>query len=192
MFLTDFIGKKVFSYEGKLLGYTRCACFSENLKKVTALLCSDDEEEDFTVPFSSKKIGDAVILPKKNSRAATAPFGVPFSPLARQVYSEVGAFLGVVSDMLLEKSTPTYLIVGEKRYSVADVTAFGDCILLRLRGKSAAETGVDLFGKTVTRDLTDGDGKVIFPKGTVVSPAVLKSAVLRKRLVELTATTFCE
>lgn len=192
MFLTDFIGKKVFSYEGKLLGYTRCACFSENFKKVTALLCSDDEEEDFTVPFSPQKFGDAIILPKKSSRAATVPFGVPYSPLAKQVYSEVGAFLGVVSDMVLEKSAPTYLIIGEKRYSVADVTAFCDCILLRLHGKNAVETGVELFGKTVTRDLTDGDGKVIFAKGTVVSPSVLKSAVLRKRLVELTATTFCD
>lgn len=191
MFLTDFIGKKVFSHDGKILGYTRCACFSENFKKVTALLCSDDEEEDFTIPFSPKKFDDAVILPKNNPRAA-APFGVPYSPLSRQVYSEVGAFLGVVSDVVLEKSAPTYLVVGEKRYSVADVTAFSDCILLRLHDKNTAKTGMHILGKTVARDLTDGDGKVVFAKGTVISPAILKNALLKKRLVELTAIAFSD
>lgn len=189
MFLTDFIGKKVFSYEGKILGYTRCACFSPNFKKVTALLCADSEEEDFTIPFFPRKFGDAVVLPKNSANATTVSFGVPYSPLSRQVYSDSGVFLGLVTDMALEKSRPTYLLIGEKRCSVTDVDAFGDCILLRLRNKSAT-TNPDILGKLLTLDLHDDSGKVVFAKGTIITPSVLKTAVMRKRLIELTAKSF--
>lgn len=184
MFLTDFIGKKVCSYDGKILGYTRSACFSSDYKKITALLCSDDEEEDFLIPFPLKKFDDAVILPKTSASVGVNPLF--YSPISRPVYSENGAFLGMVTDVLLEKSRPVWLFLKEKRCLVSDVTAFGDCILLRLSGK----TKTDLSGRTLVRDITDENGNIVFFKGTILSPNVLKAATAKKRLVELTARSF--
>ena len=125
MFLKDLIGKKVLSHDGKILGYTRCALFSAGFKRITALLCADEEEEDFFLPLSPKQpIDDALVMPRRKSAKIT---GMPYSPLLRQAYSAQGKFLGRVTDVRLEYLSVAALLIDGNEYPAGRVKAFGDC-----------------------------------------------------------------
>lgn len=197
MFLKDFIGKKVLSYEGKVLGYTRCAFFSSNFKRITAMLCADEEEEDFILPLSqTQNVDDALVMPRKTAAKVT---GAPYSPLLKQAYSTQGKFLGMVSNAVICNLSVTALIVAGKEYPIERVKAFGDCILIntaekvtkpKARRSSAALTKPEiLLGRVLKFDIADKDGRLLFCKGTVITQNVLKKAALNKKLVELTAKT---
>ncbi len=200
MFLKDLIGKKVLSHEGKLLGYTRCALFSSSFKRITALLCSDAEEEDFILPLSPKQnIDDALVMPRRSAAKVT---GTPYSPLLKQVYSAQGKFLGCVSDVVLDGLSVAALLVDGSEYTTDRVKAFGDCILIntapkavRPRKKTPSAAGertekvrpAVLLGRTLRYDVKEGTDRLLFAKGTRITPGVLRQAALHKKLVELTA-----
>lgn len=195
MNLSNLIGQNVLSYKGETVGYTRCACFSSRFKKVTALLCSDMEEEDFLLPLSSLPEEGKPLVFTHKSKAKTT---LPYSPLSRPVYSESGKFLGHVSEMHLDNDlVPQSIAVGETVYPIKSVTAFGDCILVNLRRREsppAAPSPVSkepfvLLGKKIKADIKDDDGKILFSKGATITPFTLKKAVRYNKTVELTAKT---
>ena len=191
MFLKDFIGKTILSGDGQILGYSRCALFSPSFKRITALVCADEEEEDFIFPLSAKKQrGDAFILPRRKTAKVT---GMPYSPLLKQVYSAEGEYLGCVRDVVLENLTVVELIAGEKRYPFASVKAFGDCILLHSTNKKTTaknkKSTHPLFGKLIRFDVWDKNGNLLFKKGKSVTHQTIKTAKKHKKILELTVKT---
>ncbi len=189
-FLKDLIGKKVVSCEGKILGYTRAPLFSENFKRICALLCADEDEEDFILPLSRRqKVDDVFLMPRQKRQNVT---GMPYSPLLKQAYSAQGKLLGVVEDVQLEEFKISALIIDGKKYAADKVKAFGDCVLINdsptpLRKTKRKEK--ILLGKVLKFDVFSQDGDVLFTKGTLITPQILKTAALKKRLLELTAKT---
>ena len=201
MFLKDFIGKKVLSHEGKILGYTRSAFFSSGFKRITALLCSDEEEEDFILPLTQNQtVSDALIMPRRPSNKVT---GTPYAPILKQVYSLQGEFLGCVSDVVMNDLVVASLIVNGKEYPVEKMKSFGDCILMNTTPKAPSKQKkrnpveqkprpTILLGKVLKYNIADENGKLLFAKGLIISQNTLKTAAVHKKLLELTAKTLAD
>ncbi len=203
MFLKDLIGKKVLSHDGKLLGYSRAAIFSANFRRIVALLCADEDEEDFLFPLSAAlSVGDALIMPRRPSAKSE---GRTYSPLLKQVYTVQGKFLGCVSDLRLEKMKIIAAVLDDKELPADKIKAWGDCLLYdpapktararRQRGEEKEPTAarpVILLGRTLRHDVKKSAEETLFAKGTRITPAVLRAAALHKKLVELTAKTLSE
>ena len=203
MFLKDLIGKKVLSHDGKILGYTRCALFSAGFKRITALLCADEEEEDFFLPLSPKQpIDDALVMPRRKSAKIT---GMPYSPLLRQAYSAQGKFLGRVTDVRLEYLSVAALLIDGTDSPAGRVKPLGACILIdtaeraarprRAKNSAAAENKARpavLLGRTLRHDIREDTDELLFARGTRITPAVLRTAARHKKLVELTAKTLAD
>lgn len=203
MFFKDLIGKKVLSQDGKLLGYSRCAVFSANHRRIVALLCADAEEEDFILPLSPRRnIGDALVMPRRSSGKVS---GMPYSPLLKQAYTVQGQFLGCVSDVRLENLTVAAIVLEDKELPADKMKAYGDCILFDLSPKSERTSRgrknagekepirpAVLLGRTLRYDIKSAPDKLLFAKGTRITPDVLRSAYKHKKLVELTAKSLAE
>ncbi len=189
-FLKDLIGKKVVSCEGKILGYTRAPLFSQNFKRICALLCADGEEEDFILPLSMRQKVDDVFLMPRQKRQNVA--GMPYSPLLKQAYSAQGKFLGVVEDVQLEEFKISALIIDGKEYAANTIKAFGDCVLINdapAPARKKKRKDKIILGRVLKFDVFNQDGDVLFSKGTLITPQILRNAALNKRLLELTAKT---
>lgn len=209
MFLKDFIGKKIISHDGKIIGYSRSPLFSSGFKKVTALLCANEEEEDFVLPLTQQQIaGDVLLI---SARKSSKISGMPYSPFLKSVYSTKGTYLGRVSDVRIENLNVFSILTEDKEYESSRIKAFGDCILINTsapaaRIKKSETTSVKqkdpckkinaaprpavLLGKVIKQDVKQDDGQtVLFAKGTTVTPQILKEAALQNKLLDLTVKT---
>lgn len=196
MYLTDLIGQEI-TADNTAIGYSYAVCFSHGCKKVTALLCADEEEEDFFLPLSPDAFkGGKLVMPRSRKSKNT---GTVYSPFSRPIYRSDGVFLGFVTDMVLSDFKVTALQAGEKVFPAEEVTAFGDCILIGQKAKggqkkeqektpsSARQRRPLVLGRTVKADILDEEGNLLFARGTAVTPKILRQAVKFNRLIELTA-----
>ena len=97
MQITSFVGKNVLSKTGERLGYVISPRLTRDHKKLSCLVCADEEEDEFFLPARAVLAAeDAVIAGRQR---AEAPTGVP-SPVCRAAYNAKGEWCGVVADVL--------------------------------------------------------------------------------------------
>ena len=109
MQLSTLIGKPVLTRAGDRLGYVTAAHPARDLKKISSLVCADDDENEFCLPARAiLSVSDAVIA---GGARLKAPTGIE-SPIGKRAYSHTGEELGALSDVELGE-TPSLLITGD-------------------------------------------------------------------------------
>ena len=179
MLLSEIVGKNV--YAGKALrGVCRGVCLSLKSRAVKYLLCSretakSNDYTEFSVGVGCVgAIDDAVVL--RRMRTAVPKNCARFFA-GRPVYSEDGAYLGIASDLAMENFVATRLITDTgKTYPAAAISAIGDAVLLK-------RAPLFPLGRLVPEGVALPDA----PAGTIVTRAVLKSAVMSGKLIRLTS-----
>ena len=109
MQLSTLIGKPVLTRAGDRLGYVTAALPTRDLKKISSLVCADDDENEFCLPARAiLSVSDAVIA---GGARLKAPTGIE-SPIGKRAYSHTGEELGALSDVELGE-IPSLLIAGD-------------------------------------------------------------------------------
>ena len=118
MQLSTLIGKPVLTRAGDRLGYVTAALPARDLKKISSLVCADDDENEFCLPARAiLSVSDAVIA---GGARLKAPTGIE-SPIGKRAYSHTGEELGALSDVELGE-TPSLLITGDNAQLRCDAT----------------------------------------------------------------------
>lgn len=98
MQLSTLIGKPVLTRAGDRLGYVTAALLTRDMKKISSLLCADDDEEEFCIPARAiLSAADAVIA---GGARLKAPTGIA-SPIGKPAYTHTGEALGTLTDVEL-------------------------------------------------------------------------------------------
>ena len=98
MQLSTLIGKPVLTRAGDRLGYVTAALLTRDMKKISSLLCADDDEEEFCIPARAiLSAADAVIT---GGARLKAPTGIA-SPIGKPAYTHTGEALGTLTDVEL-------------------------------------------------------------------------------------------
>lgn len=133
MQLTSLIGKQILSPAGERIGYVLAARPSRDLKKVSCLLCADDDEEEFFLPLKNVlSCGDALIAQRVR---AEAPTGIP-CPIGSAVYTNAGERIGTLGELLLDDEETLFIVHeegGQLTYPPARV-AVGDSLIVYPEG----------------------------------------------------------
>ena len=109
MQISTLIGKPVLTRAGDRLGYVTAAHPARDLKKISSLVCADDDENEFCLPARAiLSVSDAVIA---GGARLKAPTGIE-SPIGKRAYSHTGEELGALSDAELGE-IPSLLITGD-------------------------------------------------------------------------------
>ena len=96
MQISSLIGKTVLSRSGENFGYVLALRLTRDMKKLSCLICSDAEEEEFRLPARAiSSVDDAVIA---SGQRVQSPTGIP-CPLGRSVYTHAGEFIGRIADV---------------------------------------------------------------------------------------------
>ncbi len=134
MELSSIIGKEILAPSGDKLGYTKNVFLSKDRKKLSSLLCIDEDEEEFVLPARAILASDDVIIAGK--ARLNAPTGLP-CPIGIPAYSDKGELMGVVGDLLLGGGDPVYVIVknGVRTSFSADCVVPGKTIIIYPEGK---------------------------------------------------------
>ncbi len=99
MQLSNIIGSPVITPSGERCGYVTDARLTRDYRKLSCLLCTDEEEEEFCLPARAVlSFADAVVAGR--ARLAS-PVGVP-NPLGSAVYAHTGEYLGTASELFLQ------------------------------------------------------------------------------------------
>ena len=109
MEVSTMIGAEIFSPMGEKLGYVKAVYLSKDRKKITCLLCVDEdgEEDEFVMPFRAVlSVGDVVIARK--ARIAKT-IGSP-APVGINAYSDKGEALGTLCEILVGDGGPVYIV----------------------------------------------------------------------------------
>lgn len=206
MKLENLPGAIVETPEGERLGYVKCAYVCKNSAKLSALLCVDEEEEEFFLPAHAVKKADGNVTaePARAKRAA----GVA-CPVGKAVFDEKGAFLGRCEGLDDESGL---LTAGGKSYPFRE-TVTGDAILWKGRAQKHTEKtaraakNATRVAKTEKNALPEPPNNESFgplgkqvkktvegvaETGDTVTPATLKLARENNKLLELTANTLTE
>ena len=98
MQLSTLIGKPVLTRAGDRLGYVTAALLTRDMKKISSLLCANDDEEEFCIPARAiLSAADAVIA---GGARLKAPTGIA-SPIGKPAYTHTGEALGTLTDVEL-------------------------------------------------------------------------------------------
>lgn len=128
MQLTSLIGKQILSPAGEHIGYVLAARPSRDLKKVSCLVCADDDEEEFFLPMKNVlSCGDALIAQRVR---ASSPTGIP-CPVGNAVYSHKGERIGTLGELFVGED-PLFTVYeesGQVNYPPARV-AVGDSLIV--------------------------------------------------------------
>ena len=96
MLISSLVGKTVLSRSGERFGYVLALRPARDMKKLSCLVCADDDEEEFFLPARAVlSVEDAVIAGRQR---ANAPTGIP-SPIGSPVYTHTGEQLGTITDI---------------------------------------------------------------------------------------------
>ncbi len=107
MQLSNIVGKQLLSTRGQTLGVCIGAYASRNLGKLTALVCANDEDEQFYLsPRAVKNVGDVILATYATLKS---PAGIPV-PVRRAAYSHEGEFLGLLSDVVWDEQPKIVLV----------------------------------------------------------------------------------
>lgn len=96
MLISSLVGKTVLSRSGERFGYVLALRPARDMKKLSCLVCADDDEEEFFLPARAVlSVEDAVIAGRQRTNA---PTGIP-SPIGSPVYTHTGEQLGTITDI---------------------------------------------------------------------------------------------
>ena len=134
MELSSLIGKEILTPTGDKLGYAKSAFVSRDYKRLSSLVCIDEDEEEFYLPARAVLASDDVIIAGKARLAA--PTSLP-CPIGTPAYSEKGEHFGVVGDLLVGDGDPVYVIVkdGIRTSYAADCVVTGKTMIVYPDGK---------------------------------------------------------
>ncbi|MDE5897274.1 MAG: PRC-barrel domain-containing protein [Clostridia bacterium] len=104
MQISSLIGKQLLSPAGEKLGFVLRVYLSRDFKKVSCLLCADEEDEEFILPARAVlSFGDAVIAGKAR---LLVPAGI-----TAPVYTHTGERVGTLTDLIVENGETEPLFV---------------------------------------------------------------------------------
>lgn len=125
MQISSLVGKRILTPDEKEIGYVLGVLLSKNRKKLSALVCADEDEEEFYLPARALiKVGETVTA--RPSRLTTATGEV--CPIGFPVYSDAGKFLGFVKNVLLEEDA--FLVLDGAVLPIGSVK-IGDAAIVR-------------------------------------------------------------
>ena len=208
MQISFLIGKVILSSKGEELGYVVRVLLNKNRTKLLTLVCADENEEEFFLPARTLHLeGDAIVC---TGRENGDTLGQP-CPMGMRVFSDTGADMGAVRDMIFEDGGAYLLLTNDNvLYPVANAQ-FGKVIIMRQQKKQekkpsvkkplpkeeiqktpAPQTGADrvnLLGRIVKKTVHAQNGIPIAQAGERITPAVLSLARRENKLLQLTVNT---
>ena len=96
MLISSLVGKTVLSRSGERFGYVLALRPARDMKKLSCLVCADEDEEEFFLPARAVlSVEDAVIAGRQRTNA---PTGIP-SPIGSPVYTHTGEQLGTITNI---------------------------------------------------------------------------------------------
>lgn len=144
MRFSSWIGKDVLSRSGERLGYVVALRLTRDMKKLSCLVCADEEEAEFYLPARAVlSAEDAVIAGRQRFEM---PTGQP-CPVGRPVYLHTGEFFGVIADVDTgeEPALAVWTEDGERSVPAA-CAAMGETVIVyptaeekRTAGRAAAQ-----------------------------------------------------
>lgn len=128
MNLSTLIGKPVLTRSGERLGYVTSAFPTRDLKKISSVVCADDNEDEFYLPARALlSVSDAVIA--GGARLKT-PTGIE-SPIGRRAYSSTGEEIGALTDAELGEIPVLLISSGENTVRCeADRASIGETVIV--------------------------------------------------------------
>lgn len=201
----ELIGMPLLTRTGERAGYIRGLSTDRTLRHIRNAECCDEEEEEFSLPYSAIKPGrDAAMVLTLRRRPCERAVPAPFS---RAVYTPAGEFVGQIEDLLADGCNILSVQLSDGRtVSPFRLRAGENCaILLPEREQTPAPAPAPapapqeqpparknnagsrlLTGKTLPADLLDARGNVLARRGTVVGAETIRRALANQKLFELT------
>lgn len=178
MQISSFIGKPILSPAGSSLGYVLQVYTTRDMKKISCLVCADDEEEEFYLPARAMlSYGDAVLAGKAR---LSAPSGIP-SPIGKTVFAHTGEKLGTVTDLQAEADASMLMVTreGEKTAFPADCAAIGETVIVYPNASAKPTAGK----RTSPRKPAGGKPKMTAEKAPIVPEATAVHSFNRVNLL---------
>lgn len=204
-FLTDFIGKVVLNAKGDLLGYCVNVTLDKRCLKIKNLICVNSDEEEFLTPYTAiLSLGDGAIIVKSR---ILKPLRNDFAnPLFLKVYSIKGNYLGELINFECENNLINRCITANFQFLPSQIIKINDNIFIteetiksvntvKPQENNDNETKVFLAGKNILNgrktidDIYNSYNALIIPKGTIITPEVVSTALKHNKLFELTIKT---
>lgn len=131
-FVSDFIGLPLLTRGGEKIGYIKNVQTDKNLTRVRNLECCDEEEEEFTLPYSAiANFGKGAAVVK--SAAAKGCKNCQPAPMGMAVFSKEGDLLGSVRDFGREGANITALVLSDgKEISAERIVSVTDTAIVDL------------------------------------------------------------
>ena len=140
MEVSTMIGAEIFSLAGEKLGYVKAVYLSKDRKKITCLLCVDEDDEDeFVMPFRAVlSVGDVVIAKKARIAKTT---GSP-APVGINAYSSAGEALGTLCEILVGDGGPVYIVTknGVRTSYPEGTVVIGEALMISAGGTAQKES----------------------------------------------------
>lgn len=115
MLISSLVGKTVLSRSGERFGYVLALRPTRDMKKLSCLVCADEDEEEFFLPARAVlSVEDAVIAGRQRTNA---PTGIP-SPIGSPVYTHTGEQLGTITDIDTGDSPALILFSNGKEHRI--------------------------------------------------------------------------
>ena len=128
MLISSLVGKTVLSRSGERFGYILALRPARDLKKLSCLVCIDENEEEFYLPARAViSVEDAVIAGRQRAKS---PTGI-LCPIGKPVYTHTGEQLGMISD-IDTGDTPVLILSsdGEERRVDVSCAAMGETVIV--------------------------------------------------------------
>lgn len=128
MLISSLVGKTVLSRSGERFGYVLALRPTRDMKKLSCLVCADEDEEEFFLPARAVlSVEDAVIA---GWQRTNAPTGIP-SPIGSPVYTHTGEQLGTITDIDTGDSPALILFSnGEEHRIDVSCAAMGETVIV--------------------------------------------------------------
>jgi len=139
MNLSCLFGKEIISTDEKIKGRVLSVCIKEN--EIEGYICFDEREREFFAEAKGAKIcGEQLLF----ERAQKVGRGRNKIRLGLPVYSSVGKFLGLLTDVNFCRSRISFIKVGKTKYPCSRVT-FGDGVIIKDEYSIAEAKAKDMF-----------------------------------------------
>lgn len=110
------------------------------------LVCADENEEEFSVPFKNiRSVKEKIAFSKASE---TDEFSSPLR-LGKPVFDCEGNFIGRLTDIIIEKNLICAVIAGNRKFNACDVI-LGDAVLIK-NSIPFIKSDVRKNGKTIIR-----------------------------------------
>ena len=157
MRFSSWIGKDVLSRSGERLGYVVALRLTRDMKKLSCLVCADEEEAEFYLPARAVlSAEDAVIAGRQRFEM---PTGQP-CPVGRSVYLHTGEFFGVIADVDTgeEPALAVWTEDGERSVPAA-CAAMGETVIVYPTAEEKRTAGARRGAKSTQRSVHKRENK---------------------------------